>query len=172
MYDKAMAEDQIDIAIHAFARRNAQATLSAFGPDELAILKDDRDPDPETTVMRRALNRAATARQSLAHPPVERLRIGLETWISDMEAVLADPPPPFPDETPDERRMSQEVDAMVLARIREIKAVLDTGDVDAAFDALRKASQNRDTDPYPIEHFLPDVFDVNSAHWLDLVEVN
>jgi hypothetical protein len=167
MWNEKLSPQELERRIEAFARREALRFLNSFKPEALEIMRASNDPDPETTVVRKALRRANAAREALDFPPVERLQRALNTWIPDMEAQK-----PLPNEDAEDFQLRLEMDQMVLARLRGIQEAMDQGDLDLAFTRLREARISRPEDKHPIGCALSEVFDVDSAFWLDLFSPN
>ena len=96
--------------------------------------------------------RAQHALADLERTPRRRLAVMVRYWIE----IIGDP-----EDTEDE---------ILLGRLREIKAVLDAGEVARAFDLLRVINNPRPDDPPNVGWAVPEPLDVTSAYWLDLPE--
>lgn len=162
MYDTAMPEQDIEPAIHDFARRRAQRALSVATPDLIACMGG------EERVMRTCLRLASAATDALRIPPRKRLECTVNQW----SGILAeDLPSAAPDDSADAVVIA-ELTNMLRTRVAEIAAALSSGDVDGAFDLLRNITVTRDGEGQPASVAVPDDLDPDSAFWLDLDRYN
>lgn len=138
MYDSVLTD--IPGAIDAWVQRKVAQYRTDYSSSVLKMVGGERG-------FRR---RAEHAVADLNRTPRRRLAVMTRYWIE----IIGEP--------------EDTEDGILLGRLREIKAVLDAGDVGRAFDLLRTINQTRPDDPPNIGWAVPEPLDVDSAYWLDL----
>jgi hypothetical protein len=158
MYDIAMPEQDIEPAIHEFARQRVKWFLDVATPDMITCMGGGE------RVMRSCLRHAAAAADALRLPPRKRLERTVAQWS---ELLADDAPSATPDDS-DDAVIIAELTHMLQTRVAEIDAALSSGDVDGAFSLLRNITVTRDGEGQPASVAVPDNLDPESAFWLDL----